>query len=499
MARLEVKMSDGATLSVEQDFKVLLNVTALTRSPENQLWVGTFEYGLLKYDLGQDQLNPSDDSVEQIDVVPDAIPGSSSTFEASMGLDSNSTLSLLWDESANGLWVGTFFTGFYFVAENSSGKDTITRRYMPPGCDEIPGFPCSKDRFQGEGGTLDDYFERGLAGTITSMVSDGGTGVWIGTMAGLYHFDHGGTMGVAWDDVWTFFPAEGQYDPNIARLTVDQQGRLWIASFDLIDEVDDDDALVVLDHGSTPWYLADDQWGKFPALTDAMPKKLYTVMVDYQDLVWVGTTDGLFVLDHNGTPLDPADDKWAHRSQESGLPDNDIAVVVSRMDGRLWVGGIDVCEEGDGGGLAILELGGAELGGCAPAKAPAVDADTLSEIRRMGAMAPEYDCLATTYSEADGLLDADVTSVIELSPQRVLVGTFNLIGAASIAATIAMNTETDIESCGEADPAFAGEGTTGWTGNWNTTVSLSSGNDGLAVIDTGDDPFSKADDTLVNL
>ena len=444
----------------QETFRSLLNVTALTHVLGDTLFVGTFEYGLLTYALGADRLDPADDTA-----TPLALRGPLHDFGATEGWgfpgDGNSVLALYWDQEAEGLWVGSLLDGLFFVrpAPDLSGSPVLSARFTLPLCGGDT-YPCGEDRMPGDSGQTGlDLWTR-IGNSITAIQGDGGTGVWLGTFEGLVHFDHGGTVAFPQDDIWTVFPSAGLYDANISRIAVDPAGRIWIASFDLADDEGDADMLAVLDPHGTPWYKADDEWGTFPDLAGVLSNKIYTLAIDAQGLVWIGTSEGLFVLDHAGTPMDPSDDQWTQRGMNDGLPDNDIALVVPRSDGSLWVGGMDVCEEGTGGGLALLVP---------------------------DPFAPVNDKFPVTYTTDDGLLDADVSSLVELPDGPIVVGTFNVMGAASIAAKIGAYGETDLT--GECGPG----------GQMDGPPPAVSGSDGLAVIDMKSTPGDKSDDTILNL
>jgi len=485
-----VDLPNDDPISITRDIRVLLNVASLAYDPYGRLWVGTFEFGLLVYSLGADPMDPSDDEAFSIPLRNPSVDYSQEVQLETFVRDSNSALAVAWDPSLEGVWVGTFIDGLFYVAPAETGLGgTLKVRYRIPGCGESIGYPCGEDRFIGDGGVGGQVLQKALANTITAIVPDGGTGLWLGTLEGLVHFDHAGTPLEPTDDSWTVFASEGVYDPNISRLAMDSAGRVWIASFDLADENDDSDSLVVLDPGGTPWYKGDDQWGHFPWLEDMMPNKLYTVAIDPQGLVWVGTTDGLFAVDHGGTPFNPADDQWSHRDANSGLPDNDIGVVVPRADGSLWVGGFDVCEQGTGGGLSLLDLGGSAFGPCSDALST-IDLPA-DELRQMGAMSPQMDCFPVTYTTDDGLIDADVASLVELPGGQVVIGTFNLLSASAIATTIMEHAPSDLDECvveRTPDPEFD-----------PPTPSTTVGNDGLSVIDQAGTPSDKSDDIIVNL
>ena len=105
-------------------------------------------------------------------------------------------------------------------------------------------------------------------------------------------------------------------------------------------------------------------------------------------------------------------------------------------------------------------------------------------------MSPRLDCLQVTYTTDDGLIDADVASLVELPSGEVVIGTFNLLAAPALTATIMEHAPSDLDDCGVGQAADLGV---------VTSPSTSVGSDGLSVIDQAGTPADKSDDTIVNL
>ena len=446
--RYEATFEGGRVLTGEEEVRVLFNVTDVAMDAAGHLWIGTFEWGLVAYDLGADPLDPSDDRAAALGgaemLVEDLWPAGGVPRDTGEGAG-RSVLRVV-PEDGVGVWVGSLLRGASLRDDRGSPFDPTDDRFT----DLHPG--AHGDWFE------PDSLEAALANSVSDIVPDGRGGVWLGTFGGLFHVDLAGTVDRPVDDLWTGFDPDGRYDVNIRRLALDDAGRVWIAGFDLMSDGAVGNTLVVLDPGGTPSEPADDAWGRF-GLPEGFRDEILSLVVEPGgDRVWLGTSAGLFGLDTGGTPLDPADDAWLRVGRDQGLPDEDVGALLLRDDGRLWVGTFDLCG-GQGGGLTLLDLEGCD-GGCVE---PVV-----------------------TYTVADGLLDDDVSSVIELPGGQVAFGTFNALAAPVIASLFQA---PDSEAC--QSPSEGAERTLGGP----TMV----GRDGLSVIDLGEDLADKSDDAVVNL
>lgn len=440
----------GTEVVGEEEIRVYFDVTGIAADPDDPhlLWLGTLETGLLAYHLGDDPLDPADDRAlpyggHLLDLA-DITPPGGRPWLGSRGVayqhEPAGQVVLAVAHAQGGVFVGAAWRGVSYLDDRGTPFERVGDRYalFHPGTQLAP-----------------ETFEAGLANTVTAIVADGERGLWLGTLHGLFHVDHRGTLFDAGDDIWTVFDSAGAYDPNISRLALDDAGRIWIASFDT-DGGHSGNTVTMLDPGGTPSDVGDDAWVRL-ALPEGFPAEATGLAVD-GDRVFMGTSEGLYLLDHGGTPLDPADDRWRHASTAEGLIDDDIGAIAPRPDGRIWVGAYDICA-GDGGGLMLID-------------ADACLAD--------GACAPEV-----RYTVDDGLLDDDVSSLHILPDGSVALGTFNLLAAPLLSAIFS---RADAEDC-RADAEDGPE----------RNVGPMVGRDGLSIIDPGADLEAKADDGLVNL
>ncbi len=439
----------GEEIVGEGQVRVYFNVTSIAADADDPhlLWLGTAEVGLLAYHLGEDPLDPADDTalpyggreIEDVDIIPPrGRPwqggGGYANQREPAGL-------ALFDavHAQGGVFVGAGWRGVSYLDDNGTPWDREDDRYalFHPGMNLEP-----------------ETFEAGLANCVTAIVPDGEHGLWFGTLQGLFHVDHRGTLFNAGDDVWTAFDATDRYDPNIMRLTVDAGGRVWIASFDT-DGANAGNTVTLLDPGGTPSDTGDDTWVRL-ALPEGFPAESSALATD-GDVVYIGTSNGLYLLDHGGTPLDPADDTWRRLGLDDGLADDDVAALALRPDGQLWVGTFDICA-GNGGGLMLLDP---------------------------GACLGEGDCAPrVTYTVDDGLLDDDVSSLHLLPDGAVALGTFNLFAAPVLASFFVPEAAAECDDGGPEQTLGGGPMV---------------GVDGLSIIHPGDDLGDKRDDGLVNL
>ena len=451
-------MDGGARIEGTEEVLVHFNVTAIAAAADpHQLWVGTFEAGLVSYHLGEDPLDPGDDTVHAYGGRPlewGDVTGDAWRDDADGGVDAEAPTGRVVLELAatdRGVWVGTGFRGL---------------AYVEPVDADAPDEAWYASFHPGQHGD-EEGLEAGFANSVSALAADRGpcdrdaaddcdaTGLWVGTFLGLYHFEHGGTPFEPRDDVWTLYDHPA-LDPNVADLAVDDRGRLWIAAFDITDSEPSTNTLTMLDPRGTPSDPSDDEWVRL-ALPADLPNDALTLALDGGQ-VWLGTADGLWNLHDRGTPDALEDDTWRRFGRDTGLPDDQVGALRPLGDGRLWVGTFDACG-GDGGGLALLDPRT-----CAPhAQCP-----------------PEV-----VYTVADGLLDDDVSSIHLLPDGQVALGTFNALAAPLVAS---LSGAPGGDACvGGPDPERS------------LRPATFVGRDGLSIIDPGLDLASKEDDALVNL
>ncbi|BAP55870.1 two-component system sensor histidine kinase/response regulator [Thioploca ingrica] len=166
---------------------------------------------------------------------------------------------------------------------------------------------------------------------VTSLLSDGQGGVWIGL---LVDFRGGGNEGTGGGLVhrsglgeWTVYNTENSKLPDnwIQSLLSDGQGGLWIGT---------NSGLAHLT-GLGEWTIY------YPKNSGLPSDQIYSLLSDGQGGIWVGTVfGGLAHLTESG--------EWTVYDQEnSDLPNNTIRSLLSDGQGGLWIGTLQ--EDGYGG------------------------------------------------------------------------------------------------------------------------------------------------------
>ncbi|HNB57805.1 MAG TPA: two-component regulator propeller domain-containing protein, partial [bacterium] len=170
---------------------------------------------------------------------------------------------------------------------------------------------------------------------ITAITDDENGDIWIGTQQGLNKITNG--------EIIRYFAdkqgGSGLPSNNITALFKDANNNIWIGT--------EDGGLCKLDRKNTQ----NPVFEKIPVHsgTDASTTHadIVTVMVDRQNIVWVGTRLGLDRIDFNSnTKL-----FFRHNPNDvSSLSDNEIRALCEDRSGNLWIGTYG------GGGLNKLDL-----------------------------------------------------------------------------------------------------------------------------------------------
>jgi hypothetical protein len=338
-------------------------------------------------------------------------------------------------QGERGLWLGSPMRG---VAWLDPGKDAFAKgddrwaHHVPD-----PGFACSDEEFD---------VSCNLAQTVTALLPDGETGLWVGTLNGLYHLDHGGNPEDVEAAVWTRL-----LDGPVTSLALAPDRVLWVGfatslggpSSGLDGWPAAASSLAALRDGGTPTDLRDDAVSNhvLDGAPDGTPAPDVLSLARVDGALFAGTDRGILAFDATGdVPARPRLTRW----DEADLPDGDVLALGLAPDGALWAGAFDVCGT-DGGALVRLDLRGTPL-------------DPTDDVR-------------VAYTAADGLKDADVSGIAFLASGEVAFTTFDLDPRA-VADTLGASATAADEGC------------------------RPTGHDGLTLLDPGRDPASKADDVL---
>lgn len=445
-------------------FDVLLNATAIKRASDGALWVGTFENGLMKVDLGKSRDSRDDDSIaffegDSIDSGPLGLPALTGD------LPGNSIARLAIDPQGN-LWVGTLFHDFGIMREGM-----FSTKYDTP---DIEEFEFTMDMLLGDSTRLVRYLDQELSDTVTAFAFPSDREAMIGTLNGLFYLNHKGTLTDTSDDDWVRLgPDDGLGDENIIGVEADKTGLIWIATTDLSDvdqpgEVDGE-GIYVLDMNGTPAKKSDDRWVNFTPEEGGFDERLLVFKIDPEGGKWIGGIGGLSYLDDGGTPSDKSDDQWARFGVADGFIDEDISDIYFYGMGRYLIGTVDILEAEPntppGGALIYLRLDGN------PAE------------KKIKAL--------VNYTIDDGFLDADVSAIDLDRFGRVVFSSFNFFHSPIVTFLYSI-----------AEP-------TQESGSANVFSLLSStpaanglevfGRDGLSFVDFGEEETARSDDQIANL
>lgn len=299
-------------------------VTALAEDDRRQLFVGTNNGSVVRYDRGLDRFTP----VESMDKAAEP--------RLAVGaMLAHPTLGLLIG-AANG--IGRL---------DRSGK-------LHPGLalesDNVGNLPINGFADDGEGGAW-IATDRGvyrlqpeplrarrieselLRGRVNAVLDDGEGGAWAGASDGLWHI---GANDVA-VLVWRLAPGPSMsLRTDIRALRRDARGRIWLAVYGR--------GLAVFDPASSAYEVLRHD----PALVGTLPEDFVrSLMIDRAGMLWVGgDTRGVALVDPVGARFTHVvDDRDSARS----IADNNIRALIPDGDARLWIGT-------DGAGLKRYDL-----------------------------------------------------------------------------------------------------------------------------------------------
>lgn len=238
-------------------------IYALAEDARGQLWVGTQDAGLVSTDGRQWTDVPT-----TINDVPATV-----------------VVAALLRDTAGTMWIGTNGDGL-LVQKN---------------------------------GTWTHFTQRdGLAGnTVRAIAPDRDGSVWLGTFAGLSHYQPDGQpAGVVPLRQWTTYTTtHGLPSDRIQALHVDRAGRLWVGT---------DAGLAKLEDGT---------WQTFTPDNSPLPvADIRTILEAADGSLWFGTWASGVVR------YDPAVDSWDTFDVADGLVANGVLALTQDSQGELWIG-----------------------------------------------------------------------------------------------------------------------------------------------------------------
>ena len=309
-------------------------IEALFEDSDGQLWVSTFENGILQIDLDHGLTAKFDHTDEAFSaVVPSHASAFLEPFEGEIWVAHDSGVAIYdkasktWrsldtDQSEGGLAIeGRIFT---MIQDHKGvvwfGGDYGLFRWQPnSGTLEYPA-----DRDGVRLGPGED--------TVWSMIEDREGAIWAGATDGLIR--------VTPDRSQQKFYRYDPFDPHsigreVHMLFQDQSGVIWGGSYS--------DGLMKLPASNRHFK----QYRHNPSLSNSLSgEAVRSMFVDRKNHLWVGTYEG--GVSHYQPESDDFKQYRVEKDESLGLPSDNILDIAQTSDGRMWFGTI--------GGIGILDL-----------------------------------------------------------------------------------------------------------------------------------------------
>lgn len=325
--------TDAPVVTWQTSIQTRLEVVAMAADPvhPNLLWAATFGGGLLA--LAFDEAGAVTRATAYFghlisDV--DAAPPRGRPWQGDGGYDHQTQPAGLEGASvlatADGVYFGALFRGVSYLDHGGTPHDREDDQYalFHPGMHLTP-----------------ETAEAGFANCVIHLQADDQTGLWLGTLHGLYHVDHGGTPLDTTDDLWR--TPDALNEAHISQLALGADGALWVGGGAWSDQAATNPLTVrVPDAAGRP------QWAEISLPGD--PTHRVRRLLPVGDALWVATSEGLWRL-RPGDLLEPGDDAWTRIEQPDafGAAVNALALDA---EGNVWVGARSVC--GAQGGLGYV-------------------------------------------------------------------------------------------------------------------------------------------------
>jgi len=300
-------------------------VFAMIQDTQGYLWFGTIE-GLNRYDGYNFRIyvNSPDDSTSI----------------------SDDLISSIFEDSENIIWVGT--RNGYF---NKFDRKTETfNRYNVNDYFELLEKP-GKDYYE-----YPLAFSRSHNYSITSIIEDGDSFLWIGTWGnGLLRFDKKNETALHFYNLPDFHLSLS--NNRIMDILIDREKTVWIATFGgglnrVISNPNLNQSSTELSKYNLLFFSYRNQKQNNYSLND---DKVISLFEDKDETIWIGTYDGgLNKLDQKNRSLPPSEIKFSHYVTKENTNDcicnNTVMDIAQDYDGYLWIGTF-------GGGIDRLDIG----------------------------------------------------------------------------------------------------------------------------------------------
>lgn len=283
-------------------------ITSMIEDAKGDLWFGTYNGGLYRYDVSMDSV-----------FIYDVRDGLTSNF-----------ISTLASDSKGNIWVGTWQRGNWTGGIVRFSPDGNMKAFYPGN-----GLQDGKIRAimeDAEGNILIGTNEHGLSifkgeafitfleqdglvdKQVFTVMQDSRDRYWFGTNGGISVYNPELPEG----EQFRHFTSDDYAISNQIRyLEEDRQGHIWIGT----------------NGGGTFEYVPPTNKFRFSFVLNSYNRQLITTAMEIDDdnVLWVGTTEGLTRYDINTG-------QTTFLTQGDGITGNDISVIYSDSKGRVWVG-----------------------------------------------------------------------------------------------------------------------------------------------------------------
>jgi len=301
-------------------------IQALYQDRQSNIWVGTLNDGLLRWDAGSKQFVPYRHQRHDLHSLGD-----------------NDVEAVFQDQTGT-LWLGTWGAGANRTDLESGGFTRLTQdtekgeKLTDNQIIDMANDPIAKDRIwlatAGGGLSLLDTSTQEAVDVyhgpqlkhdasrdaLLAIAPDGKEQFWIGGSAGLAHFNPATRQYIK--DV----PIAGDATIPVFRIRTDRQGMKWFLTY----------------NGLYRFDSVHNTWTNFKHdksdPTSLINNAVFCLLEDSHGSIWVGTLDGL-------DRLDPATGKFTlyrnNPKDSSSLGGNMVSTLFEDSKGNLWVGGDD--------------------------------------------------------------------------------------------------------------------------------------------------------------
>ncbi len=292
-----------------QGLTTYFSVTTMFEDHDKNLWFGTYNGGLYKYDTTKDTVT---------------------IYDKRDGLSSN-WISTITQDRKGTIWIGTFGGGITRISNNElkiyNSENGLEAELIRSIIEDIEGNILIGSQHKGfaifKGDLFENYGEKeGLRNTeVYAIIQDREKNYWLGTNDGITVFDKDLQAVIDYHNTENGLARKlGLQTGNKIRfLRQDQNNDIWIGT--------EDQRMLFYNSTSHEIKEATDVNNWFASSDN----QVMALEIDKKDQLWIGTRDGLLKYDiHN--------QKVYRISNSHGLIGNDISALYCDNQNNVWVG-----------------------------------------------------------------------------------------------------------------------------------------------------------------